>query len=702
MVSTKYFQLTRLCLALLISFNHVSVLSITSETEKISVTDFKFYRKIYYKKNQLLIYKNTAIQNIFFLSDKNQQDYTKRGSQVLLNIKIDSAQSNYKIGYLNNKLQFSLKQKVTYFENISTSQCAKNLEENFLKLSSRSILRSIQSVNVAGLADDTCNDEQKQKLSLYLSDMLTTENAWLSKCYSNESVKKLIDTDPNYLNYTGSVYSKYLNLVQKINDGEKPIQISCKISTPGKLGSFDETSKPEKISFDWANLSKQAGSDSKLPDSIKATLGHELFHYGEQMQTPENASVSTCINESYAKMFTDICTDTKISRLLEVNNQKSTLTIPTSEQIVAACSKESKQTKSIVSSFDNTIASASQSGAALSAGVVGSGQLPIANASAQQTQQTNAAIPKELGKTISQSDFTQPSDSDFATLASNTKAGTTEGKAYTVSANSSFGQTVQKTMNAFANSGNTLTNKLNTAVAAATNTAQATTTTFTSTGSNKTTTSTTGSTYIPTSTSTTSKNTQTNDASNTTARMPANAEDNSGNYTGATGKTSLGTSGQPSEMGGGTSTGGSNNSFSTGSGNLGNTNSGKGGAAQAPNAGGSSGGGGGSGGASSVGGSSAAPALNQKSAEQKRAEDSEVVKTITSLKTFNTVSGGQYQEIKKHYNNPQFQNLLKTFDMRIMVRNPAGQYVGIGVDSKKAKKVFNDDGQVLKTVEEKK
>jgi hypothetical protein len=78
------------------------------------------------------------------------------------------------------------------------------------------------------------------------------------------------------------------------------------------------------------------------------------------------------------------------------------------------------------------------------------------------------------------------------------------------------------------------------------------------------------------------------------------------------------------------------------------------------------------------------------------------VKTIQSLKAFNSVSGSQYQEIKKYYSNPQFKNLLQTYDMRIMVKSENGQYVGIGVDNQKAKKVFNDDGQFLKAIEQKK
>ncbi len=164
----------------------------------------------------------------------------------------------------------------------------------------------------------------------------------------------------------------------------------------------------------------------------------------------------------------------------------------------------------------------------------------------------------------------------------------------------------------------------------------------------------------------------------------------------------MGTSGQPSELGGGTSSAKSNNSFYTGTGNLGNTNAGKGETAQAMNTAGRTGGSYTGSNTSSGGARSGAASSIQKTADQKRAEGSDLVNTIQSLKAFNTLTGGTYQEIKKHYNNPNFQNLLKTYDMRIMVKNSTGQYVAIGVDSKKAKKVFNDNGQALKTIAEKK
>ncbi len=690
MYSTKNFTLARLCLVFLIILNHASGFPGSSDPNKIFVTDFKYFRRIYFNKQQLLVYKNPSIKSIYYLSDKYELETTKFQKTTTSNFKLDSNKTNYKISFSNGKMKFLSKKKTIYFDTSDYSICEKNLSEKALNIDLRPYTKGIKASIISGLTDSTCSEDQKETIGISLQNMLDSEKSWLSKCYANDSVNKLIKTDPNYLSYSLSVYSKYLDLVKKLGEGGKPIQISCDMNTAERLGSFNETTSPAKISLDWSNLKKLSRGEQKLPENIKATLGHELFHYGEQMQTPTDNVYDKCINESYAKLFTDVCLVSENEKNLKnigdsdaskIKDQK----IPTSNQLAAACKNQTKVAAII--SKDLTIKE-QETGEA-------SGAHPIFAGELQNQQQLNTSVQNKLGSganPVTQSDFTQPSDSDFATLASNTTAGTTEGSSYTIPANSSFGQVVQKTMNSFANSGNTLTNKLNAAVATTTNTANATTTTL---ASNNTGTTTTGSTYVPTSSS--SSKIQKNNSPNTATRMPTSVDES---YSGTTGKTSLGSSGQPSEMGGGNPE--KNNSFYTGSGNLGNTNAGKGGSPQTANSGVSSGGGSGgtvsSGGGSTTGGS----APTQKTAQQKQAEGSEMVKTIQSLKAFNTVSGGQYQEVKKYYANPQFLNLLQTYDMRIMVKNPTGQYMAIGVDSKKAKKVFNDDGQILKTVEEKK
>jgi hypothetical protein len=685
MVSTKYFSAARLYLVLMIIFNHAIGLPFTPESNRISITDFKHFRKIEYKNQQLLLFKSSNVKSIYYLSDKFELDVLKKNNATDFNFKLDSKTTNYKITFSNNKSKIYSKQKGIFFDSAENSTCKKSLEENVLKIALKQYTRGINESTIASLTDETCDENQKQKLGTALRDTLLEEKSWLSKCYTNDAIKKLIENDTNYLKYSLSVYSKYLNLVKKLNDGQSAIKISCQVNSSGKLGSFDETTNPAKISFDWNNLVKKNGSDGDLNSNLKKTLGHELFHYGEQMQTPSYAKYDTCINESYAKLFTDFCFATENAKDLqnngkseadEIKNQK----FPSSDQVAMSCKNNTKL--SGIVSKDASLNTAIKTGEA--------GGSPLKAQQEQEKVDLAAKASQTLSNPtnpITQGDFTQPSDSDFAVLASNTTPNVQNGQPYTVPANSTFGQTVQKTLNSFNNSGNTLTSKLNSAVAATTNAAQAGTTTLaTNTKMN-----TTGTTVNPTNMATNANNgttttTETNDTetsnTNTNSRMPA-AVDNSGGGTG--GKQSPGAGG-PSEMAGG-----------SGGGNSGGRSP-----AAINNKAGIPQTGGGGGDVSSGSGSGVSTTTTKNVGAQKQAEGAEMVKTIQSLKAFNTVAGGQYQEIKKHYNNPQFINLLQTYDMNIMVKTVNGQYQSIGVDRKKAKRAFNDDGQVLKTIEDKK
>ena len=60
------------------------------------------------------------------------------------------------------------------------------------------------------------------------------------------------------------------------------------------------------------------------------------------------------------------------------------------------------------------------------------------------------------------------------------------------------------------------------------------------------------------------------------------------------------------------------------------------------------------------------------------------------------MTGSQYQEVRKYYDNPLFQNLLQTNDMRIEVKNGKENKIIGNELNQKTRKVFNDDGQILK------
>lgn len=696
MLSRNFFILTRL-LILFLTFIFSTPFAYAIVDDKINVTDFQFYRKIIFKNQQLLIYKNIYTKSVFYTSEKNDQNLILLKKTMLLNFKITSANQNHKISYQNKNLSYFSSPKSLFFLDSNNSTCdKKRLDEAMLRLDTKPLLRSIQSLNIEKMTEKGCTVEQQKKLSTYLTDLLSSENSWLSKCYNNNSVNRLIDADPNYASYAGNVYSKYLRLVDKIQNNEMPIEISCQIDDKSKLASFNESVKPQKISFNWDELIKKSDTQDKFSDTIKQTLGHELFHYGEQMQSPlDNEHSSKCINELYARTFTQVCIESETKGALKAMNYEPNMhntKILSSKEIENLCHKDKFIMEENTKSSDADVELVRKLRA--DTGDIGGGAAAAAAATIHNQQQ--AAVQSQLNQTVTASDFTQPTDSDFAKLVSATTPNTQDGKAYTVSANSDFGKVVQNTMNSFAKSGNTLTTKLNSAISATTPTAQATTNSLASNSVTSPNTSTTSSkvTLSPTNAKTDTF------ATNVNSRMPATEEPT------ITLKRLPSTSGQASavagtkknpELGSGANTAFTKStitgSMQTTGGNSNQNLNANGNSTNSQNTASNS---------DSTTNSRSPASINTANRTSQSADGQSLVKTIQSLKNFNSVSGGQYEEIKKQYTNPQFQNLLQTFDMHIKVKSPNGQDIKMGIDEKIAKKVFTDDGQNLKLIEPKK
>lgn len=708
MASTKFSVFTRLIFSLIFFLNTSVCFSNVESNERISVTDFKYFRKITYKNQQLLIYRNQQLKNIFYNTDNLNLSSINTKDQTEFNLNIKSKNSNHEISYQNQQVSYFAKTKAISFADSNyaskNSICdQKLLDESILRLDSKSVMRGIGSLNLESQFDETCNAEQKQKMNLYLGDLLRAENSLLTKCNSNDSIQKMKLADPKYLTYTSKVYAKYLRLVDKINDGSTPIKISCKMNSATKYGSFDE--KENKISFNWEQLIKNSNSEKELSESVRKILGHELFHYGEQVKPDNEKTNLQCLNEKYAQTFTDLCDVTRVAQEVKYtigtsSKEKIDLKIPTSNELELLCSSESAKSAldsefgKVVLKNDklkNETASKNEGGGKVE------GALKVSQSQAQ-IQQTKA-VSQELTKTVSQSDFVKPSNQDFAVLLSKTSALSKENKPYTVSANSDFGKVVAKTLSSFNTSGTVLTNKLNSALAAVASTpaqAKAQTSTLAkfntiakpeaasdlkavvdtkiaSMNSNSRGPASAADTPAksdvkptsqPTSAAVSKTNTNTGTGTNaaSASRMPA-AIDKTVNVNSQQ-KNDLATSANPVT-----------NTSTTSS--IGNDSRGN-----LPNK------------INSANFNSA----NQNSAPQ---NGKNLVKSIQSLKAFTSLTGAQYAEIRKSYDDPKFKNLLSAYDIRIVVKNSAGQYQALGVDSQNAKKIFTDDGQNLKVIDEK-
>ena len=683
MISTKYLLRTRLFLILSILLNCLTVFSDTIGADSIMVTDFKFYRKIVYKDQQILIHKNMINKSIYYLSDNYQIDYEKRNNEIIENFKTSSKNTNFKINYFKNRVTLFERDKSIYFENSAGSACNKTAADLAIALPSRQMIRAIDNTKVAALVDNSCTESQKEKLGSYFANILTNENSWLSLCFNNKAVDRMIEADPNFSNYIGSVYSRYLRVVQKINEGKTSVEISCKV--PNSLSStvnasYEDSLNREKFSFNMNKIESQIDvtNDSAASNKFNELISHELFHLGEKTQTPFDRDDGKCINESYARAFTSVCATSNKVDELNTNGKESAISIPTSEQIALACKTEGKiPIVSLKSSPDLSDVKY----ASLHAGVNGTGITPTQSNEAQIRQQQNMAVQKNLNKTVADGDFNRVSDDSFAILASTSRAGTTQGKPYPVSAKSPLGETAIRAVRSFEISGKKIAGKLSDAMGIVTSTAQA------NVGNNATASSSSSSNYVPV----TKSQPEDLPPSILNSRMPATIINTPTSSNGKTKPTS--------ELDAGTTSNGKQNSANT-------TLNAKLSIIQNENSTKSSAGSISTGNDRFIANSSAL----RKSTEQNQAEGAQIMEAVKFLKAYTEIKGGAdsankngtYEKIKEKYTNRNFQNVLQLNGIGIRYKNTDGKSIVIGDVSESAKRVFVERDQTLKLINNRK
>lgn len=502
MVSRKKHVATRLLLTFFIIFgNSKSNALIDIHDNKVRVTDFKYFRKITYKNQQLLVYKNTGVKSFFYLSNKIQFNYTSQNSKLTTNFESQSKNKNHKIQYIDNKIKYYSKNKTIYYDSTSLSPlCEQNTFNNLLKSFDQKVLRplqtSIANFNFESLADESCTSEQKEKVSQYLADTLNTESGSLAKCLENKTVENLMN-DADYRIYIGNMYAKYLQLAQQIADGKTPLKISCKMNETNKLGSYNENSAPPKISLNFDVLSKQVVEDNQLNEIAQKTLGHELFHLGQSTVATDNEKYSECINEEYAKLFNDLCKFNMDADQITSNsiyaksseiiaNQKRVIQnqkIPVSVEINALCCKKftCANEKSTNIDSQNEFVSLDANVTTTTGKGTGGATLNSQVSQAQLVAQQNTAVQNNLSQNLTRNDFEPVSGSTIARLATDAFAPNVQiGKETIVPAGSSYEQDATQAFNSISRTtNNRILTTLNNAIAATQNTAQANTLTAT-------------------------------------------------------------------------------------------------------------------------------------------------------------------------------------------------------------------------------
>lgn len=485
MVSRKITLLTRLSLVILILSGHIPNAAANAPPlalqDRVYITDFDEYRKINYKDQQLLIYTIKGVKSVFYLSKKISQNYTEVADRKEWAFQVDSKNRKHKITLKNGKIGYYSIAKSIYYNSVCSMNIIENIFSEIDDVTYTGVIKKIKAGNFNNILDSTCSNNEDFTEAFNM--VIGAEKLSLTQCY--DSIKNLIQQslpeDKAYLNYFGNVYSRYYRFMDELKNGKKPLTISCDLKKPDRIGSFDErVTDPNvpKISFNLDLIMKNAKTKETLKkediiDNITDTLRHELFHYGQPVQGSTQEE-SECINEAFTQIFSNVCNQAKVKNLNEANTSttkeitkfEKEYKPPTSKEISESCKQKNQ----------NNIGYTSSLAATTNIRVTDSSTIPggttdtlskIQAQNKQASQQLVAQTEKNLQNTVTAVDYASITNDTFAKLAGAATVGTTQGREYSVSADSDFGKTTVATMRSFNDSGRSLSMKLNSSTLAA-------------------------------------------------------------------------------------------------------------------------------------------------------------------------------------------------------------------------------------------
>lgn len=638
----------------------------TQAVSNIEITDFKYFRKITYDGNQILLLRDLKNKGIHFLSGAHQMAQIKIKGNEQLTFKTSDSTKHFKLSFVKNKLNLNIKNKSIYFlDNTNQKSLCEQRRLSYTQQLT-DINFKLDEIKIEKLMDiETCSGVSKSIMLRNLQNTLGEKANSLNLCMEKESLKNLFYKDSNFQRYIGSVYSKYLKLIDQISDDKTPLKIKCVTADKEKLGSFDESTNPATMSVNYPLLREKYSEDSALGKAIEETLHHELSHFGDQLGSAD-INNHNCVDETYANIFTKLC-----------DKNLTVMVLPTSSEIEEKCEKNEK---------NNVVTSANSST------IVGNRILNVNKSdnstTASAANQNNDYNNQQNIKNVDESSFGKVDDSELAKLLSPGKPNVRYGEKYTVSEESTIGSAAIKTIENLKNKSFSLANRV---IAATTNPAQAnligaskpnigtTSNPRESLPTSLSTTSTslvkkTGDTFAA-STKTTNLNTESAStiSNNTNSRMPA-AEKTSAPAENT--QRPSGVKGQPSEMASSASGSVTKNSVGT---------------------------------TAAITNPSIKPATNTNKAvvsiasdsaqQQTLRESAAIFEAIRNLKTFNEMSGEERIKVQKLYNNEFFKNLLNVNGMSIRIEDGNGSRV-IGKELSQKSKVFNDNGKILKVESE--
>ena len=424
----------------------------------VRVRNFKYYRQMSMGQNELILDKTS--KSIVFLigtetlkvskAKKNHfYTFSQNQNKMLKNLYFKKSESGAKsliglVTYPKIKMFFT-NDEVKCFDK-SNELLSFFKKEDFGKL-----VDAIQFSNF--LDKESCSSiplEKMDEMSTNLKDKFAYLNGNIKRCLNSADVQNILDNDfglrENMILYVG----RYLGVVNSFNKDSPRIKVTCAINSDrAKFASLDSKSSPPKL-----ELFYNSGSFNLTENDVDNVLNHELFHYGvPQMRVGDQ----NCLDESYAKVITNLCSTT-------IN--LATAKIPSSKDILAACIGDAKKLERI--SVNSAILNRAN---VYSPGLGGMSAETISQMEASQPK-VNKDLAANVAAQVTPQTFRTISDRDIDRALASVPILGTDGEQVSVPA-SVFGGSVERifaagelTMN---DVGNAVTKSFNSVVTAATN-----------------------------------------------------------------------------------------------------------------------------------------------------------------------------------------------------------------------------------------
>lgn len=269
------------------------------------IREFRHYREIQFSDTKIFLDKNS--QNVIYSNKSLKLKIENRlmGKSFTLQ-RTDSAKDHFvvmlsttnrkkeRIGYVSRDFE-----KQYQSELCEPKEVFSNLTKRIL---SPDLRERIQELKISDLFDkNSCSaltPERFEEFKKTLIGTLVYKNSSLQRCLDSDVARNIFLQDTSLLNNANEVFSKYLDLIDNLQNSKMKLKCGMPKEDSNKVASFSQN--PLEIAINVI--------DEKFNlkiENIKSVMNHELLHMG--MQQFKTAKNSRCMDEGFVKLFENVC-----------------------------------------------------------------------------------------------------------------------------------------------------------------------------------------------------------------------------------------------------------------------------------------------------------------------------------------------------------------------------------------------------------